>query len=100
MTHLTKDLIGAMLILGGVEPSEKTESGSHPDSMWHFSCPESVPAHDPLWREGGEYKTRKGNIRARKLTFGSSSGSNLPPSAGPWNALPLAPSTPTERATA
>lgn len=74
---LTRDLIGAMLVVGGVETSENTNGGSHPESSWLFLRPDSG-CISPLRREGGEYKTLRGNKPARKLTVGSSSGFQPP----------------------
>jgi hypothetical protein len=66
------------MTLGRLKTSEDTNGGSHPESMWLFSCPDSESVHVPLWREGGEYNTREGNQPARKLTVGSSSGFQPP----------------------
>ncbi|MBY0432352.1 MAG: hypothetical protein K2Q10_14240, partial [Rhodospirillales bacterium] len=70
---LTDIRVGAMLVLGGVETSEGSMSGSRPDSIAAIFMPGLRPGDDPLRREGEEYNTRKGNNSARSLTHGSSS---------------------------
>ncbi len=45
-----------------------------------FSCPDSGRA--PLWREGGEYNTRKGNKPALNLSYARSQGFYPPAASG------------------
>jgi len=75
---LTGDVKGGMVVGGGVETSEDSVSGRHPESIVAFFMPGDRPAHVPLWREGEEYNTRKGNNSARSLPHTSLPGFEPP----------------------
>lgn len=69
-----------LCVIGGVRTPEDDVSGSHPDSHVAIFMPEG---HVPLWREGEEYNTRKGNNSARIAVLTSSlSGSEPPATSG------------------
>jgi hypothetical protein len=78
---LTNRSAGRNFGVGASETPTNTESGCRPDSMRQFSCPESVRGMSAM--AGGRVIRRKPNNRAWKLTFGSFSGSDLPPPAWP-----------------
>lgn len=80
-TPLRAAPVWGKIILGGVETSEDDRSGRHPVSTVAFFMPEFRSAHVPLWREGEEYNTRKGNNSARKAVLLSSSSGFEPPAA-------------------